>query len=128
MNILPKAKPGDFRPISLLSNIGKLFESILEQRLREACTHILSPNQFGCRPGHSTSQALIRLLHANALVVAKSEVFALIAIDFSKACDRVFTKTMINKLITINTHHYLTSIIHQWLSNRSFTEAHKANH
>ena len=57
---LPKDKAGEYRPISLLSTVGKIFEKLLEKRLREEFP--LSNVQFGCRAGHSTTQALARLL------------------------------------------------------------------
>ena len=54
--------PSDFRPISVLPVIAKLFESLVH------CPHsylssnsLLHPNQFGFRPRHSTQGALFRL-------------------------------------------------------------------
>ncbi|CEP01807.1 hypothetical protein PBRA_008749 [Plasmodiophora brassicae] len=65
---LPKAKPGEFRPIALLSNLAKLVESIIETRLRHQAEKHLPPNQTGGREAHNTSQAMIRLLQIGTLV------------------------------------------------------------
>ncbi|TLM24616.1 hypothetical protein FEC23_18985, partial [Acinetobacter baumannii] len=45
--------PSSYRPITLLSHVGKLFERLL---LRRMSPHILlRPEQFGFRSGHSTT-------------------------------------------------------------------------
>ena len=65
--VIPIFKKGDktncnnYRPISLLSNIGKVFEKLIHQRLyffleQNKCIY---PQQFGFRNHHSTNQALI---------------------------------------------------------------------
>ncbi|RAN68241.1 hypothetical protein B5P43_36805, partial [Bacillus sp. SRB_336] len=55
---LPKDKPGEYRPISLLPNIAKLVEGIIEHRIRHQAEKHIPDNQFGCRPAHSTTHAL----------------------------------------------------------------------
>ena len=57
---LPKQKLGEFRPISLLSSMSKLVEYMIQIRMRELVEPKLPRQQFGCRPGHSTAQALMR--------------------------------------------------------------------
>ncbi|MEN9568144.1 MAG: polyprotein of L1-like non-LTR retrotransposon Zorro 1, partial [Cyanobacteriota bacterium] len=86
---LPKDKPGDFRPISLLSNISKIMEYIMQQRIRMAIQNKMPPNQFGCKPGHSTAQALMRLMHYIGISAAQNQQFGCIFYDFTKAYDRV---------------------------------------
>ncbi|GBO43322.1 hypothetical protein AVEN_198247-1 [Araneus ventricosus] len=59
--------PGNYRPISLLSNIGKIFEKIILSRLKEEC-HDLSiiPNeQYGFRAGHDCIRQLLRPVAIN---------------------------------------------------------------
>ncbi|GBM77400.1 RNA-directed DNA polymerase from mobile element jockey [Araneus ventricosus] len=48
---------GSYRPNSLLSNIGKLFEKVLLKRLNDHClkNSIIPAEQFGFRSGHSCS-------------------------------------------------------------------------
>ena len=51
-----KSEPSNYRPISLLSVVGKLLEqvvaSVICHHLSEHC--LLSDRQFGFWPGHST--------------------------------------------------------------------------
>lgn len=72
LEIVPKDEKRDrslvssYRPITLLSVVGKIYEKITVQRLQ--CTYkeqgLESPNQFGFRRGKSTDDAFIRLRRA----------------------------------------------------------------
>lgn len=48
-----KKDPGSYRPITLLPVMGKVFERVLVKRLEEQT--VISPTQFGFRPGLSTT-------------------------------------------------------------------------
>jgi hypothetical protein len=59
-----KKCPLNYRPISLLSVVGKIFEKLIKTRLN---SHIESMNiipniQFGFRPKHSTSHQIFRII------------------------------------------------------------------
>ena len=58
-----KSDPGNYRPISVLSQVNKIFEKILHKRLYKYLTKfkILYEYQFGFREGHSTTQALVEI-------------------------------------------------------------------
>ncbi|GBL81267.1 putative RNA-directed DNA polymerase from transposon BS [Araneus ventricosus] len=53
--------PGSYRPISLLSALGKISESVLLKRIVEAKEDKLIPMQFGFRKNLSTVQQLLRI-------------------------------------------------------------------
>ncbi|TLM55613.1 hypothetical protein FEC34_19250, partial [Acinetobacter baumannii] len=56
-----RRNPSSYRPITLLSHVGKLFERLL---LRRVSPHILPrPEQFGFRSGHSTTLQLVCVMH-----------------------------------------------------------------
>lgn len=56
--------PKSFRPISLLSSLSKLVEAVILKRLNDHLTlhEILIPEQYGFRPGHSTTHQLYRVI------------------------------------------------------------------
>ena len=56
--------PNNFRPISILSVLSKIYERFLYNELLSHCErlHILNPNQFGFRRGVSTNTAIAKLL------------------------------------------------------------------
>ena len=118
---LPKANPGEFRPISLLPSLSNIIEYMIQNRMREILEPKLPRNQFGCRPGYSTTQALMRLMHYSGYAAGTNQKFGIILYDFTKAYDRVPKHTLVKKMIELNTPAYLINIIHDWLTNRQFT-------
>ena len=58
-----KSDPNNYRPISVLSLINKVFEKVLHSRLYSYLNkyNILYEYQFGFREGHSTNQALTEI-------------------------------------------------------------------
>jgi ribonuclease HI len=96
---------------------------MIEKRLRDKIK--LSPVQFGCRAGHSTSHALARLLHASGLAAAAHKQFGCISFDFSKAYDRVPRNLLVHKLAKQGIPPYLTLVINDWLTERSFYVTHR---
>ena len=94
---LPKQKPGECRPISLLPSLSKVVEYMIQVRIREYIEPKLPCNQFGCRNGHSTAQALLRLMHYAGVSAGNNEQFGAILYDFVKAYDRVPKNIVIAK-------------------------------
>jgi hypothetical protein len=58
------ARNSSYRPMSFLDTIGKIFEKILLARILNEVSErgLLRDEQFGFRPGHSTSLQLPRLI------------------------------------------------------------------
>ena len=103
--VIPVCKKGDqqecnnYSPISLLSNISKLIEKLLYNRLHKFLNQnkCLFNYQFGFWNHHSTNHALISITEKiNALDEGK---FACgVFIDFQKAFNTVNHKILISKL------------------------------
>ena len=70
-NVVPVHKKGEtqnlkkYRPVSLLSVAGKLFERILYNNMYELFTenNLISPNQSGFKPGDSCINQLLSITH-----------------------------------------------------------------
>jgi len=109
----------NFRPISLLSNIAKLFEKIIMKRLKNHINFI-PQHQFGFTPKRGTVQQLMRV--TDFLVKSKdwnmSSVLA--AIDCSAAFDKCTHESILYKMIINDIPYYLIKIISSYLKNRSF--------
>ena len=68
--VIPIYKKGDqslfsnYRPVSILPSINKIFEKIVANRLLNYVTSksLLSINQFGFRPNYSTKLAIHHLI------------------------------------------------------------------
>lgn len=95
--IIPVYKNGDksnienYRPISLLSEIGKVFEKCFYTRLIAFLNkeQILFESQYGFREAHSTVHALIDLVTTVKNSWYKKEQTAAIFLDLSKAFNTV---------------------------------------
>ena len=95
-NITPVFKSGNkcfvsnYRPISLLSLPSKLLERIVFNRLLDhlLTNSILSPRQFGFRPGSSTQEALLVATHDWQRFLDRGYSSAALFLDLSKALIR----------------------------------------
>ena len=93
--------PNNYRPITILSCLGKLFTSILNLRLTTYLENfqVLEENQAGFRKGYSctdhmfTLHSLVEILKKN-----KKKLFCCF-IDFSQAFDRVWRAGLLHKLL-----------------------------
>ena len=115
-----KLECSNYRPISLLSNINKIIETLMHERLYNFLSthHCIYNLQFGFRPGHSTNHALLSLTEEirNAL---DNNLFACgIFIDLRKAFDTVDHDILLQKL----DHYGIRGAANDWfrsyLSNR----------
>ena len=59
-----KKKPNNYRPITTLHNLSKVFERVILNRILSFCdrNHILPKSQYGFRPKYSTKDAIVTLL------------------------------------------------------------------
>ena len=98
--IVPIPKKGsrtemnNYRGISLMSTMAKVYNRVLLNRIRPAIDRILRPNQAGFRPGRST----INQIHAlrRILEAADDQQLELIVtfVDFKKAFDSINRSVM----------------------------------
>ena len=108
--IRPIAKPGEppntissFRPISLLSCIGKLVQRLIHERLAHflESNHLLHPAQAGFRLNRFTEEqvaAVTQFIHDGFQQRRPPLRTALLLADFSRAYDRVWRKAPLAKM------------------------------
>ena len=105
-NICPIFKKGEkfkcenYRPISLLSNISKIFEKIMYNRVEN---FLISSNQFydlqfGFRRKHSTNHALLSIVETIREAMDNKLFSCGVFIDLEKAFDTVNHKILLSKL------------------------------
>merc|ERR1712035_293843 len=116
-----RSNPSNYRPIALTSCLSKVFESILNRKiLKHLSTHnLLSDHQYGIRKGRSTGDLLAFLTDSwSSSLRDFGETFS-VALDISKAFDRVWHKSLISKLPSYGIYPSLCSFISSFLSDRS---------
>ena len=94
-----KSDPSNYRPISVLSQVNKVFEKILHNRLYKYLSkfNILYEYQFGFREGHSTTQALVEITDKIKCAIDNKKLTCGIFIDLTKAFDTVDHNILLKK-------------------------------
>ena len=104
--VIPLFKKGgksilsNYRPISLLPSISKLFEKVIYQQLYKYFedSNLFYESQYGFRKGHSTELASLELVNRLLSEMDKGEVPLAIFIDLSKAFDTLDHDILLYKL------------------------------
>ena len=101
----------NYRPISVLSNISKIYEKLGCVWLNKYLTdkRILSDNQFGFRPKLSTCLALLHLIDELTRSIDEGNVTVGVSIDLAKAFDTVDHCILLKKLHFMEFAGYLTN-------------------
>jgi len=113
--------PGSWRPISLLSTLGKLLESVIAERLSFLVEEfgMLPATHFGARKRRSTEQALILLQEAIYKAWRSKKVLSLISFDVKGAYNGVYKERLLQRLIARKTPLIMVKWIDAFCSNRT---------
>ena len=79
----------NYRPVSVLPSISKLFEKLMQHQLVNYMENYLSPHLCGYRKGYSSHQALISLIESWKKSLDKKGYGGAILMDLSKAFDTI---------------------------------------
>ena len=115
-----KSLVSNYRPISLLSNMEKVFERLIFKHIYNFIheNNVLSPHQSGFRPRDSTVNQLMYLYNNYCKALNEGKEIRVIFFDISKAFDRVWHRGLLTKLKSIGIHGTLLSWFSDYLSNR----------
>ena len=92
--------PANYRPVSLLSNVGKVFERVLFKHIYNHLyiNNLLYKYQTGILPSHSTTLQLIDIYHHICQSFDEKQYSCMVYCDISKAFDRVWHRGLLFKL------------------------------
>ena len=110
----------NYRPISLLSNIDKIFEKLVYSHLFSFLDlhNILSNRQFGFRKKYSTKLALISLTEEIRRTLNSGKFCCGVFIDLQKAFDTVDHKILLRKLSLYGVRGIANNWFRSYLSDR----------
>ena len=105
-NVIPIFKKGDrtlpqnYRPISLLCCISKIFERLVADRLMKylQLNNLISNGQSGFMPNDCTTNQIIKIITNILEAFEKGQEMVAIFLDISKAFDKVWHKGLFVKL------------------------------
>ena len=111
--------PDNYRGISLLSCFGKLFTSILNERLNEFLNdnNAMGEEQAGFREKYSTIDHILVLHSIIDLYLSQKKRVYCAFVDYKKAFDSVDRLSLWYKLIQNNIQGKVFRVIHNMYSN-----------
>ena len=113
-------EPSDYRPISILPILSKVYEKVLLTQLNQHIENnqLLSTHQSGFRKGHCTISTCMKIKDDIVKAMNRGEITLAVMADFSKAFDTVDFETLIRKLHKLNLSKSSLKIFASYLSNR----------
>ena len=125
----PLTEPTSFRLICLLDSIGKLYEQVISERIRQAlkCYGDLNKYQFGFRKGRSTVMAINEVTkiakREMKATLKKRKLCALVLLDIKNAFNSASWCWIKKELKACKVPKYLRKIIDSYLSERSIIDS-----
>lgn len=120
----PIDEPSSYRPICLLDAEGKLYEQLLQLRLKEELKKKmdLSDRQYGFREGRQTIDAIQQVIKVAKSAAAYSSRYrrlcAMITLDVSNAFNSASWQIILDELRVRGVDEDLIAIIRSYLSDR----------
>jgi len=124
--VIPVYKKGNaklidnYRPISLLPTISKIFESAIYSQLYEYFehNHIITDSQYGFRKSHSTVYTATELIDRLTKKLDNNQIPFNIYIDLSKAFDTINHTILLSKLHYYGIRNTALTLLKSYLTNR----------
>ena len=108
----------NYRPVSILPNLLKIYERCLYDQMYKYFNHILSKWQCGFRKGFSTQHCLLVMKEKWRKCLDKGAISGAILTDLSKAFDCMLHDLLIAKLAAYGFDYQSLRIMESFLSNR----------
>ena len=108
-----KTDCNSYRGITLLSCLGKLFTSVLNERLYTFCekNDILNEIQAGFRKGYSTMDHIFVLKHIIDLFISRKHKLYCCFVDYTKAFDTIWREALWHKLLSVGIEGKFLNVI-----------------
>ncbi len=126
-NVMPlfkkgeKSTPSNYRPISLISCVGKVMERVVFKHMYNYLKDhsLIYKNQSGFLPGHSTVYQLMDIYNQICKAFDEKKSTCMVFCDISKAFDRVWHRGLLFKLSQHGISGNILNWINSYLHNRS---------
>nr|CAH7738545.1 unnamed protein product [Callosobruchus chinensis] len=118
-----KLDPCNYRPISILSCLSKIFEKLLNERIWSFVEKhdLISEHQFGFKKGKSTDDAMLELMQEIFVAVDNKTPAMCVFVDLAKAFDTIDHGHLLDTLEDIGFRGKAHSLLESYLTGRSQT-------
>lgn len=131
--IIPIHKKGDkleidnYRQITLVSSISKLFEKIIASRITSylVANSVLSEHQHGFRRGRSTESAIYEMLNFTHTKLDQGKFVVSVYFDLSKAFDTISPYFLLQKMQTLKFPRNVLTWIQSYIEERTMVVKYK---
>ena len=114
-------KQENYRPISLLNSIYKLYAGMIQIRLADGIDGHLQQTQYGFRKARSTSTPLACVRRLLEKAEASQDPMFLVFLDWEKAFDRVKQDKLFEALERMNIPSHFVNVIRSLYNNPQFS-------
>ena len=114
-----KCNKTNYRPVSILTNISKIYEELLYNQLYNCFDSLLATNQCGFRKGFSSQYCLLVTYKKFREAIDRENQFGALLTDLSKAFDCIDHKLLIANLYEYGVSSSALNIISSYLKHRT---------
>ena len=111
--------PGNFRPVSILCTLSKIFERHIHNCLYEHLQPYLYHGQSGFRQNHSCETALSRMVDLWTKNIDAGNINGVILLDLRKAFDLINHRILLTKLQKYKVGEMSIKLLDSYLSDRT---------
>ena len=108
----------NYRPVSLLPVVSKLFERLMQKQMVAYIEEFLSPYLCGYRKGFNAQYALLAMIEKWKKCLDGHGFAGAILMDLSKAIDTINHELLLEKLAAYGFEESALEIVHSYLSDR----------
>ena len=114
---LDPLKKENYRPVSLLPHVSKVFERIIYKQIMSYVTNLFSDYITGFRKSHGSQHCLVKMLENWKSALDKSESVSALFMDLSKAFDTINHDLLLAKLKAYGFSREALSLMCSYLKN-----------
>ena len=101
----------NYRPISLLNSLYKIFAAVIQNRIADKLDKHLQKTQFGFRKDKSTADAIYLVRRIAEYGEQTTNKLIMVLLDWEKAFDKVTREGLFNAMRRMNIHPKLIQLV-----------------